>query len=281
MADDVTVAAPALAPLRYRVAQRRMESAYVVTLGLEPLDAAIEQGDPGQFHMMWAFGVGEVPISIAGFPADDGLVLHTVRAVGPVTAAILATEPGTVLGLRGPFGVGWGLDEVRGRDVLLVAGGIGLAPLRPAMVRVLRARDRFGRVTLLVGARTPEALLYSDELERWGDEAGVRVAVTVDHAWPGWRGPVGVVTRLVAREPVDPEVTVAFVCGPEIMMRFTVRELLARGIGPGSIRLSLERNMQCAIAQCGHCQLGPKFVCREGPVLSYRELEPLLRVPEL
>jgi NAD(P)H-flavin reductase len=165
--------------------------------------------------------------------------------------------------------------------VVIVAGGIGLAPLRPAMVALVRDPDRFGAITLLVGARDPDELLYLEDLDAWGATPHAHVAVTVDRASPDWRGEVGVVTRLIARHRFEPDATVALVCGPEIMMRFAARALVDQGIAPGAIRLSMERNMHCAIAQCGHCQLGPEFLCREGPVLPYARLEPLMQVPEL
>ena len=281
VAEAASVARLPLAPSRYRVTERRGETRDVVTLALEPVDEPLGAGAPGQFHMLWAFGVGEVPISIAGLPADDGSLLHTIRAVGPVTAAICATEPGGVLGIRGPFGSGWDLETAQGLDVAVVAGGIGLAPLRPAMVAMARHHDAFGKITLIVGARAPEELLYLPELEHWGAMPDTHVEVTVDHASTDWKGEVGIATRLITRHRFDPDATVALVCGPEIMMRFAARALVDQGIPAGRIRLSMERNMHCAIAQCGHCQLGPEFLCREGPVLPYPRLEPLMRVPEL
>ena len=277
---EPALAAPLL-PSRYRVMHRRVEAPDVVTLALEPLDQPLAEGAPGQFHMLWVFGVGEVPLSIAGVPGDDGALLHTVRAVGAVTAALHDAAPGAVLGVRGPFGVGWELAGATERDIVLVAGGIGLVPLRSAMVRLLADRDRYGRVALLVGARAPEHVVFLRELEQWRGRADVEVEVTVDVAKPGWRGDVGVVTGLLSRVELDPANTVGLVCGPEVMMRFIARSFVDRGVTPDMIRLSIERNMLCAVAQCGHCQLGPTFVCREGPVLSYERVAPLLRVPEL
>lgn len=272
--------AEAMAPRRHRVVGRVPETNDTVTLLVEPVDGSPAPSRPGQFHMLWAFGVGEVPISISGTAGADGPIAHTIRAIGPVTRALCAAAPGSEIGLRGPFGTDWGLDGADGQDVLLVAGGIGLAPLRSALQSVLAERERFGRVVLLVGARSPEAILFPRELEQWRGRFDTRVEVTVDYAGAGWRGDVGVVTQLVRRATVDPEQTVALVCGPEVMMRFTAKALLDRGIATDRIRVSLERNMQCAIGLCGHCQLGPDFVCRDGPVLPWARVGPMLGVRE-
>ena len=184
-----------------------------------------------------------------------------------------------MVGVRGPFGTGWDVESAAGNDVVVVGGGIGFAPLRPVVEQLLANRDDYGHISVLVGARTPDEIVFTDDLEQWPQpEAGVDVEVTVDAAGPGWHGHVGVVTDLIARAQFDPSRTVAFVCGPEAMMRFATRGLHERGVPLDRIRLSAERNMQCAIAHCGHCQLGDVFVCREGPVLDAARLLPLLGV---
>ena len=280
---SVADTADAMVPSRYRVRERRVETGDVVTLDLEPVDAPIPRPRPGQFAMLYAFGVGEVAISVSG-TGDDGVLQHTVRDVGATTRALCALDAGAVVGVRGPFGTDWGIehsdlddDDVR---VVVVAGGLGLAPLRPA-VHALLGRPRSGRSSVLVGARTPADLCFASEIGRWRRRGDVHVAVTVDAATPGWPGPVGLVTDLLASAPFDPARTVALVCGPEVMMRFTARSLESFGVAPDRIRVSLERNMHCAIARCGHCQLGPLFVCADGPVLDWATVAPLLAVREL
>jgi NAD(P)H-flavin reductase len=236
---------------------------------------------PGQFNMLYVFGVGEVPISVNGDTARPKWLLHTVRAVGAVTRAMCALRRGKSIGVRGPFGHGWPLDEARGRDVLVVAGGLGLAPLRPAIYYLLRHRERYGRVAILYGARSPDELLYRRELERWSARREVEARVIVDRAGPGWAGPVGVVPSLLARVEVSAGSTVAMVCGPEVMMRFTVRDLERLGVARERIFVSLERDMKCGLGLCGHCQLGPHFVCKDGPVLRYDRVAELIHVREV
>jgi NAD(P)H-flavin reductase len=228
--------------------------------------------------MLWAFGVGEAPISLAGF--EHGILSHTIRRVGAVTQALCSTTIGDQVGVRGPFGIGWNLSRAAGRDVLIVAGGLGVAPIRPMVTELLAHRADYGRVVLLIGARTPETLLYRDELEGWRGRLDMEVEVTVDAASPQWRGEVGVVTRLIERAPIDPDKTTAFVCGPEVMMRFAAQSALDRGVAPGQVWLSFERNMHCAVGHCGHCQLGSLFLCKDGPVLSWPSAEGLLQVRE-
>jgi NAD(P)H-flavin reductase len=222
--------------------------------------------------MLYAFGVGEVAISLSGDPAHPEVAVHTIRAVGAVTEALCRLEPGQTVGMRGPFGSGWPLALATGADVVVVAGGLGLAPLRPAVYHLLRHRADYGRVALLVGARTPEQLLFRDELDRWQARGDLQVLVTVDQATRDWHGRVGVVPGLLSEVELDPRHTHALVCGPEIMMRFAVRALQGRGLEDDRIHLSLERNMKCAIGLCGHCQFGPHFVCKDGPVLSYERI---------
>jgi NAD(P)H-flavin reductase len=235
---------------------------------------------PGQFTMLSAGGAGEVPISISGDPGRPERLVHTVRAVGLATTAICAAEPGRTLAVRGPFGRPWPGEEAEGADVVIAAGGIGLAPLRPVIARMLAVRERYGRLLLLYGGRSPDQLLYTDEFAAWS-ELGLEVLVTVDSAGPEWLGHVGVVTRLVARAQLGGARTVALCCGPEVMMRFAVTALRQTGVGPNDVYVSMERNMQCGIGHCGHCQLGPTLVCRDGPVYRWSELEEWLKIREL
>ena len=269
-------------PASYSVTGRRQETRDTATLTLRPDRQPIAAHRPGQFTMLYAFGVGEVPISVS--LAEGPELVQTIRAVGAVTRALCALEPGDRLGVRGPFGTDWGIGPGRpgpaGQDLLIVAGGIGLAPLRPALLTALAARERYGRITLLVGSRSPEEISFSGEFAAWAG-AGADVRVTVDRAQAGWRGNVGVVTQLLDKVSIDPARTVALICGPEIMMRLTARALAALGIAETSIRLSLERNMRCGTAECGHCQLGPVLLCRDGPVLDYSRARPLLSIKEL
>jgi anaerobic sulfite reductase subunit B len=264
------------APLPYRLVRRRPETTDTVTVELEPVGQALPRFAPGQFAMIYAFGVGEIPVSAAGIP-EHGLV-HTIRAVGAVSSALYRLAPGSQLGLRGPFGVGWELPAARGRDLLVVAGGVGLAPLRPLILAAQAEPSAYGRQNVLIGARTPEDLLYRDELDAWKRPYG---AVTVDRLTDGWSGRVGVVTMLLDDALFSPANTTAFVCGPEVMIRAAARELLHRGVPPEHIRVSLERNMHCATGHCGHCQLGPVLLCRDGPVIGYDRAKPLLAVREL
>jgi len=272
-------ASPApMRPVMHRVVRRRQDLDDTVTLWLEPIAEAVGLAAAGQFNMLWAFGIGEAPISLAG--SDDGLLVHTVRAVGAVTIALCSASEGTEIGVRGPFGTGWGQAEAEGRDVVVVAGGLGLAPVRPLVMDILSRRDRFGRTSLLVGARSPDTLLYHDELTRLAADGSIEVDITVDTAPPSWPGHVGVVTNLInGAADLSPEAA-AFVCGPEVMMRFTARALIDQGLAPEAIAVSLERNMHCAIGHCGHCQLGSTFICKHGPVLPWPRVEPLIAVRE-
>lgn len=282
MAASASKVAPrgALTPVPYRVVSRTQETADTWTLRLEPLRDAVAPR-PGQFDMLYALGVGEVPISTSGDPAHGDVLVHTIRAVGPVTQRLCASEPGAVVGVRGPFGTTWPLAAAEGGDLLIVAGGIGLAPLRPAIHDVLARRDAFGSVTVLVGARTPGDLLFVEELEHWRGRFDVDVEVTVDAAEPGWRGRVGLVTTLIPGASFDPARAAAFVCGPEVMMTFVARALLERGLPRERIWVSMERNMRCGLGHCGHCQLGPYLICRDGPVFRLDAVDHLTEVREL
>lgn len=266
-------------PAGYLVAGRRQETHDTVTLDLRPAGRPIQAHLPGQFTMLYAFGIGEVPISISG-PAGGGYLVHTIRSVGAVTAALCAADQGKMIGVRGPFGTSWEVSQAAGRDLLIVAGGIGLAPLRPAVLAAIAERDRYRRVIVLIGARSPDELVFAAELGSWS-ERGADVRVTVDRAAAGWTGHVGVVTQLFDPAGLEPDRTTALICGPEVMIRLAARDLRARGVAADRIRLSLERNMRCGTAECGHCQLGPLLLCRDGPVVDYQRAAPLLAVKEL
>ena len=270
-AGDPMVPAPA------RIAEITRETHDTFTLAF---DVPAARFAPGQFNMLYLFGVGEAAISLSGDPERADRLVHTIRAVGSVTSRLGALGRGDVVGVRGPFGNGWPLDESRGRDVVLVAGGVGLAPLRSAVYRLLGRRAEYGRIALVYGARTPEDLLYRSELERWRAR-DVTVRVTVDRGGAGWHGDVGVVPALLARLELDAARAVALVCGPEVMMRFCVRELERLGLGADRIYLAMERSMRCALGWCGHCQYGPAFVCKDGPVLRYDRIAHLLHTREV
>jgi NAD(P)H-flavin reductase len=263
----------------WRVIANRRESHDTVTLELEPPEPFGFQ--PGQFNMLRVPGIGEVPISISGDPTAAGPVLHTIRDVGAVTHALCSAQPGHPIGVRGPYGTSWPVQAAEGGDVVIVAGGIGLPPLRPAVYHVLAHRESFGRLVLLYGARTPSDLLFTGELAAWRSRFDLTVEVTVDTAGRDWHGTVGVVPDLIGNVGFEPETSVAFTVGPEIMMRFAVRALLTAGVPEDRVFLSMERDMQCATALCGHCQLGPFLVCRDGPVFGYRPLARWLGVREL
>jgi NAD(P)H-flavin reductase len=262
-----------------RIRARRDEAPGVFTLAVE-MPGKEGTFRPGQFNMLYVFGVGEAAISVSGDPAEIEAFVHTIRAVGAVTDALARLRAGDALGLRGPFGSCWPLAEARGQDVVMVAGGIGLPPLRPVIYHLLRHRGDFGRIMLLYGARTPADVLYVDEIERWRKRDDMQVLVTVDHGAPSWRGPVGVVTELFPRCVFEPRQTIGLMCGPEVMMRFTIREFLKRRVTEDRLFLSLERNMQCAVGFCGHCQFGPGFVCMDGPVFRYDRIKLFFNVRE-
>jgi NAD(P)H-flavin reductase len=277
-----------MTPRIARVRKRRRDGPQVYTLDieLEAPEAGAAQSitpaiAPGQFNMLTVFGVGEVPISLSGDAAEPRRLVHTVRAVGAVSTALVGLRPGDVVGLRGPFGVGWPMAEVADRDVVVVAGGLGLAPLRPALYRLRAERARYGQIALLYGTRSPNDILFRREIESWRRSLDIDIEVTVDHATDDWRGHIGVVTKLIPRAAFDPAKTVALVCGPEVMMRFSITALNDAGVDDDRIFLSMERNMKCAVGFCGHCQFGPTFICRDGPVFRHDRIRPMLAVKEL
>lgn len=278
----VTTTTDPMVSVPYLVRKVAKETPDTFTLTLEPENGA--NGtlfQPGQFSMLWVFGVGELPISISGHPAQRDRLVYTVRSVGQATHALVSQSAGGCVGVRGPFGSGWPAEAAKGRDIIVVAGGIGLAPLRPLIYEVLHNRQDYGRLVVLYGARSPRDLLYRKELAAWTRHRETQVLVTVDYGGLGWRGHVGVVTTLFKYARLQPSRSTAMVCGPEIMMRFVARELEAHGLACGDIYLSMERNMKCAVGFCGHCQYGPHFICKDGPIFPYEQLRPLLEKYEL
>ena len=273
-----------MAPRTYRVISKEIEIADTITLVLEPVAEPISTPAPGQFTMLWAIGVGEAPISLASFGGDPmrrikpHSLTHTIRKVGAVTSALAKLEAGEIVGVRGPFGTGWNLEAAKGNDVLIIAGGLGVAPVRPIIEEILANRSTYGRVAFLVGARSPQDLLYRQQLDDWVRSSDIHMDMTVDAAGPLWRGNVGLVTQLVDQVPIAMKNAAIFICGPEIMMRFAARFVIDRGATPSRVQVSLERNMHCGIGHCGRCQLGHTFLCKDGPVLTWDVAEPLLEV---
>jgi NAD(P)H-flavin reductase len=260
-----------MVPAPMRVVRVRRETADTVTLLIDATERPMSFR-PGQFNMLYAFAVGDIPISMSGDPERTSEIVHTIKAVGAVTEALCDLRRGGWIGVRGPYGKSWPVDEVKGKDVILVAGGVGLAPLRSAIYHLLAHRADYGRLAILVGARTPEDLLFRRDLERWNRRTDLTVLTTVDRAGANWRGRVGVVPALLVETIVDPARTVAFMCGPEVMMRFTIREAARRGLTDDKLYLAMERNMKCAVGFCGHCQYGPAFFCKDGPIFRFDQL---------
>ncbi len=269
-------------PQSYRIQRVIKETHDTFTLELKPPE------DPGkfifsagQFNMLYLFGIGEVPISISGDPSKFESLIHTIRAVGTITKQMSKLKKGDLICVRGPFGSHWPVKEAIGNDVVIIAGGIGLAPLRPAIYKILSMRQQFGKIILLYGTRTPADILFRRELEKLRSRLDIDIFVTVDHATPAWKGNVGVVTTLIQRSHFDPFNTTAMICGPEIMMRYTISELTKRDVKSENIFVSMERNMKCAIGFCGHCQYGTKFICKDGPIFNYEQIKDLFGKREL
>ncbi len=238
-----------------------------------PADRDAYRFQPGQFNMLYLPGFGEVAISVSSDPGEPQVLGHTIRYAGNVTRGIGRLKVGDLVGIRGPFGSHWPLESGAGKNLIIVAGGIGLAPLRPVILSILSHRDAYGRVLLLYGGRTPADLLYTREFGRWR-EGGLEVNITVDVGDENWRGKVGVVPQLFYFVRMEHKNTLILTCGPEIMMRFVIYEALARRIPKDAIYISMERNMKCAVGFCGHCQFGPTFICKQGPVLNFAAVEP-------
>lgn len=263
------VRAGPMTPVMARVDRVLKETHDTFTLQLAAADGELGRFEPGQFSMLSVFGVAELPISISGDPAETESHTYTVRSVGQATLQLVRRKPGDWLGVRGPFGVGWPMDAARGKDVILIGGGIGLAPLRPALYRLFHQRRDYGRVILLYGSRSPRDLLFRREIAAWKRQPGVQIMVTVDYGGLSWQGNVGVVTSLFRYVRLDPSRTVALLCGPEVMIRYVAMELEQKGVSANDIYPSMERNMKCGIGLCGHCQFGPQFICKDGPVFPY------------
>jgi NAD(P)H-flavin reductase len=268
-------------PVPCHIVKRQQETDDVFTFELKYPDGGPFTFAPGQFNMLYAFGLGEIPVSMSGDPDRPETIVHTIRSVGAVSSGLGALKQRQTVGVRGPFGVGWPIARAEGKDVLIAAGGLGLAPLRPVLHALVNHRERYGHVTLLYGARSPAELLFRNELEHWRQAGLIDLHLTVDHSSREWTGTVGYVTSLLPRAHVRPGHSIAMLCGPEIMMRFTALEMETRGISPDNVFVSMERNMKCANRVCGHCQLGPLFVCADGPVYPFSRLEPWLRVRAL
>jgi len=269
-------------PVRMKVKKISPETEDVFTVNLVPVEKGIKFSfKPGQFNMLYAFGTGESAISICSDSSIRSSVTHTIHKIGTVTKALAQLKKGEVIGVRGPFGNGWPVKKAKGKDVYIIAGGIGLAPLRPSVYYILKHRKNYGKVFILYGARTPKDLLFASELEQWAKEKDVTVEITVDRADVTWKGHVGVVTTLIDRVSFNPAKSMAMVCGPEMMMSFSINELLMKGLNESSIYLSMERNMKCAIGFCGHCQFGPNFICKDGPVFNYSKVRNIFNIGEL
>lgn len=274
--------ADSMFPAQFCIQRFQRETHDTITIELKPINGNGEfLFAAGQFNMLYVFGVGEVPISISGNPAEPDTIKHTTRCVGAVTKAIHKLKRGAVIGLRGPFGSYWPLDDAIGKDIVIIAGGIGLAPLRPAIYHLILQRENYGKIILLYGTRTPDDVIYKRELEQWRGRFDVELKVTVDSATGNWRGDVGVVTTLISKAQFNPKQTVAMVCGPEVMMRFTIKELQNCGIREENILISMERNMKCGIGLCGHCQFGFCFVCKDGPIFRFDRIKAIFGKREI
>jgi NAD(P)H-flavin reductase len=267
-------------PSMVRVHSIRRETHDTFTLVLDPPEGRPFAFLPGQFNMLYGFGLGEVAISLSGDPAEATHLIHTIRAVGSVTRGLARLGIDDKIGVRGPFGSSWPMEDSRGSDVVVVTGGIGLAPLRPALYHLLRHRTDYARVFLLYGARTPADVLYRSDLQRWRERGDIEVLLTVDRGDPSWRESVGLVTTLMDRAGFRPDRTIGMICGPEVMMKFTIAEFENRGVSAERLYITMERNMQCAVGFCGHCQFGPNFVCMDGPVFRYDRIRSFFEVRE-
>lgn len=269
-----------MVPELYHVESNVADASDIFTITMTPKEKGKRIGFlPGQFNMVYHFGYGEIPLSVSGDPAHQDVLVHTVRAVGPVSQSLQHVKPGDELGVRGPLGTGWPLVK-KDCDVLVVAGGLGLPPLRPALLELIAHKNQYRDITLLYGTKRPDEMIYPNDLESWRKQ-GMKIEMTVDKPDEAWKGHVGVITPLVKPAIKDPKNTLVLMCGPEIMFKFVAKELLDAEVDADNIFLSLERNMQCGVGFCGRCQLGPYFVCKDGPVFSYAQVKKWLMIKEL
>lgn len=268
-------------PRTFRITRVIREVAGVFTWHLEAEDGQPFAFRPGQFNMLYLFGVGEVAISISGDCREPEKLVHTIRPVGSVTKAMAQLKAGATIGVRGPFGRGWPIEPIYGSDVIFVTGTVGLAPLRPLIYEVLHQRDKFGKVVICYGSRGTSDILYEDELHVWRGRFDTNVHVTVHSAPAGYRGRVGSVAAAVKVARIDGENTQAFVCRSESLTKPAVDALRDKGVTSDRVWVTLERNMKCGIGLCGHCQFGPTFMCKDGPVYRFDEIEHLFAVREI
>lgn len=269
-------------PLTYRVVDKNAENKDLVTFTYEPTtEASIEPIQPGQFNMLYAFGVGEIPISVSSVLADQKEIIHTIQDVGAVSHALCSMNIGDEIGVRGPFGSVWPVETAKYKDIIIMSGGVGFAPLKPVIELIANDRDNYGEVNFLYGTRNPVSIIFHQDVISLQSDPSINFLITVDHSFSNWRGNVGVVTSLIEKSTFDPEHTIGFVCGPEIMMRYGAYALSDAGLNDQNIFLSMERNMKCALGQCGRCQYGPFFVCKEGPVFQFSTIKDSMRIREL
>lgn len=274
----------ALLPQPAEILEKRQEADHIYTYRLSFCDAEQRRAfhfQPGQFNMLYAFGVGDVAISIASDPRDAEILEHTVRIVGNVTGALRELDQGDVVGIRGPFGSHWPMEDARGRDLIFITGGLGCAPVTGAIQYAMNRRDDYGKIKILHGVKTRQDLIYRQKFLAWQKHPDTEVILTSDQADREWKYQVGMVTNLVDQIQFDPGRTTVMMCGPEAMMHFTVKGFLKHGVAAHDIHLALERNMKCAMGFCGHCQYGPHFICKNGPILSFDRLEPFFWTREL
>jgi len=271
-------------PKLAEIVEKRHEAKNIYTYRLR-FSAEEDQRDysfkPGQFNMLYIYGVGEIPISISGDPSDKEGIDHIIRVVGTVSRAMEACEVGDSLGIRGPFGSEWPLEEAKGKDVLIVTGGLGCAPVMGAIHYILNRRKEFGALKILHGIKAPKDLIYRQKIEEWKQFPDTEVHLTSDESDKDWKFHIGVVTNLMEKINVDPANTIVMMCGPEIMMKFSIKEFKKRNIPAEQIYLSMERNMKCAMGFCGHCQYGPHFICRDGPILRYDQVQGIFPIKEV
>jgi NAD(P)H-flavin reductase len=269
-------------PFWAEIVKIEQQAPNVKTYWLKFKDPKIQEAysfKPGQFNLLSVPGYGEAAISVSSHPQNKEAIGHTIRLTGNVTYAIDRLGVGGMLGVRGPFGSYWPLDQLKGKDIYIAAGGIGLPPLRPVIYEIIDNRSDYGKVVLIYGARTPENLQFAEEYGTWED-GGIELMVCVDSCDDTWSGLVGVVPMLFYSLRIDPKKGALLTCGPEIMIHFAVYEAIARRIPRDLIFVSLEKNMKCGYGSCGHCQLGPYFVCKDGPIFDYEQIGPYLEVED-